>query len=78
MKKFFSIEEKKYVFEWNDITAFFTVVNVILVMSSFAWAPWIAIGNCIISLLLNIRYRTHINLYIIQIALVILNIYFLK
>lgn len=78
MKKLFSIEESKYVFEWNDVVAFLTIVNVVCVMLGCAFAPWIAIGNCLLSLVLNVKYKVHLNLYVIQVALVILNIFFLK
>lgn len=76
MKKFFGIE-KGYNFEWYDITACFTVLNVLFVILGFNWAPIFGILNCCICLILNIVYRAHINSYITQIALFILNFYFL-
>lgn len=77
VKKFFGVEEDKYIFEWNDVTTVLTVLNVALVVMGYAWAPWVGIVNSSISLLLNVKYKTHINLYVMQIALIILNAYFL-
>lgn len=77
IKKFFGITEKEYKFEWNDITALLTIINVTLVVMGFAWAPIVGLINCGLGLILNVKFRTHINLYAMQIALIILNIYFL-
>lgn len=77
MREFFGIKENKYVFEWTDVTTLLTILNVMLVVMGFAWAPWIGVINCILGLVLNVKCKTHINLYVMQIALIILNIYFL-
>lgn len=77
MKTFFGIETNRYIFEWSDITTALTVLNVTLVLAGFAYAPWIGIINCLLGLALNIKFRTHINMYIMQIALIVLNFYFL-
>lgn len=77
IKNFFSINENKYKFEIVDILSLLTVLNVALILAEWKPAPMIGIINCIISIIINIKNRTHINTYIIQIALVILNIYFL-
>lgn len=76
MKKFFGIETK-YTFEANDIVALFTIANVVLVIMGFWWAPCVGLANCLIGIGLNIKNRVHINLYIMQIAFIVLNIYFL-
>lgn len=77
MKTFFRIESDTYIFEWSDITTALTILNVALVLMGFAWAPWIGILNCGLGLLLNVKFRSHINMYVMQIALIILNSYFL-
>ena len=77
IKKFFGIEEDKYIFEWADLTTMLTVLNVALVLIGFPWAPWVGIINCCIGLLLNVKNKTHLNMYVMQIALIILNAYFL-
>lgn len=77
VKKFFGITEEQYVFEWADITSLLTVLNVAFVVVGFAWAPWIGIINCSLGMLLNVKYKAHLNMYVMQIALIILNSYFL-
>lgn len=77
MKAFFGIETNKYIFEWSDITTALTILNVMLVLAGFTQAPWVGIINCLLGLALNIKFRTHINMYIMQIALIVLNFYFL-
>lgn len=77
MKEFFGIETNKYVFEWADITTLLTILNVMLVVMGFYWAPIVGLVNCGLGLVLNIINRTHINMYAMQIALIVLNAYFL-
>ena len=77
MKKFFGIEANKYIFEWTDITTLLTILNVTLVVMGFYWAPVVGLVNCGLGLVLNVINRTHINMYVMQIALVVLNAYFL-
>ena len=76
MKKFFSIETS-YSFEANDIVALITIANVVLIIMGFWWAPMVGLVNCVVGIILNIKNRVHINLYIMQVAFIVLNIYFL-
>ena len=76
MKKFFRIESK-YKFEINDFVALLTIANVVLIIMGFWWAPMVGLVNCFVGIGLNIKNRVHINLYIMQVAFIILNIYFL-
>jgi hypothetical protein len=76
MKEFFGIKEK-YRFEANDIVALITIANVVLIIMGFWWAPMIGLVNCVVGIGLNIKNRVHINLYIMQVAFIVLNIYFL-
>lgn len=76
VKKFFKIETP-YKFEWGDVSALITVLNVALILMGMWWAPIIGLVGCALNLALNVRTHAHINLYLIQIALVVLNIYFL-
>lgn len=78
MRKFFGIESDKYVFEWADVTTGLTILNVALVLVGIAWAPVIGIVNSILGLILNIRFKTHLNMYVMQLALIVLNVYFLN
>ena len=77
MKKFFSIIQPRYKFEIFDITAIITILNVVFIIFGFWWAPVLGIINCIIFFIFNTKNHAHINNWITQIALVILNIYFL-
>ena len=67
----------KYKFEWGDVSALITILNVALILMGMWWAPIIGLVGCALNLVLNVRAHAHINLYLIQIALVVLNIYFL-
>lgn len=78
MRKFFGIESDEYVFEWADVTTGLTILNVVLVLVGIAWAPVIGIVNSILGLILNIRFKTHLNMYVMQLALIVLNMYFLN
>jgi len=77
MKNFFGIIENKYCFEIADMTTIITILNVAFIIMGFWWAPFFGIINCIIGIVINIKNKLHINMYIMQIALLILNIYFL-
>lgn len=77
IKNFFSITENTYKFEFGNISTILTVVNVAMVLGGLWYAPIVGIINCILSLVLNVKYHSHINMYVMQIALVILNICFL-
>lgn len=75
-KKFFRVETK-YRFEVADLSAILTVLNVTLILIGIRWAPVLGIVNCVISLVVNVKNRLHLNLYVIQFSLIVLNIYFL-
>lgn len=77
MREFFGITES-FRIEWNDVVALITILNVALVLLGFSWAPILGIANGVLSLVLNIKYRAHINLYVMQLAIIVLNIYFLS
>lgn len=76
VKEFFGINEK-YRFEIADLSAILTVLNVALILIGIYWAPLLGIANCFISLVVNVKNRLHLNLYVMQISLIVLNIYFL-
>lgn len=77
VKNFFSITETTYKFEIMDIFTLITVINVILVLMGVHWAPVVGIINCVLSLANCVKCRAHINNYVMQISLIILNSYFL-
>lgn len=76
IKKFFGIE-KSYEFELMDLFAFITILNVVLILVGIWWAPIFGVINCVLNIGFSIRNKTHINFYLMQIALLVLNIYFL-
>ena len=76
IKNFFGIE-KSFTFEIADLTTFITILNVAFIITGFWWAPLFGIANCVIGIVINIKNKLHINMYIMQIALLILNFYFL-
>lgn len=78
IKKFFGITENNYTFEWCDFTTFITILNVMFVLIGKWWAPFFGLLNCFVGLALNVKYKAHINTYMMQIALIVLNIYFLQ
>ena len=77
MREFFSIKEKEYKFEIWDLTALITILNVAFILMGFWWAPILGLVNCAICLVMNVINKVHINNYITQVALIVLNIYFL-
>lgn len=77
MKNFFSIAQPHYSFEIFDVTALFTLLNVVLIIQGVWFAPVFGLVNCAIIIILNIKNHAHINAYITQFSLIALNIYFL-
>ena len=77
IKKFFSIETEKYQFEIYDFTTIVTALNVTFILFGFWWAPMLGIANCLLFVALNVKTHAHVNAYISQLALIILNTYFL-
>ena len=77
MREFFSIEEKEYKFEIWDLTALITILNVAFILMGFWWAPILGLVNCAFCLVMNVINKVHINNYVTQVALIVLNIYFL-
>ena len=77
IKKFFSIEQDNYTFNIYDLTALFTILNVILIIEGFRFASAFGLVNCFICLAMAIRNHAFLNVYVTQIALIVLNIFFL-
>ena len=78
MKEFFSITESNYQFNIFDVTALFTILNVVFIILGYWFAPLFGLINCVICLITNVKNKSMINSYITQIALIILNVYFMK
>lgn len=78
VREFFGIKEDKFKIEWMDISTILTVINVTLIVCGVAWAPVVGIVNAVANIIILIINRGHINAYVMNTALIILNIYFLK
>ena len=78
MKEFFSITESHYQFSIFDVTALFTILNVTFIMLGYWFAPLFGLVNCGICLIINVKNKAMINSYVTQIALIILNLYFMR
>lgn len=68
---------KKYKFELDDISALLTVANVVLLLLGWEGAPAFGITNCALSIGRAIRHKSHFNIYVINVAILVLNFYFL-
>ena len=76
MKKFFDINTT-YRFEIMDLFTLVTILNVIFILLGFWWAPILGLANCVMNIVYNTRHKAHINAYLMQIALIVLNVFFL-
>lgn len=77
MKKFFSIKSNNYQFEIMDIITLLTILNVGFIICGFWYAPIFGLCACVLSIVTMIKNKNHINNYVMQLALIILNIFFL-
>lgn len=76
VKNYFQIEDG-YHFEWNDLRALITVVNVILIMIFGLDIAWFGLAVAILGLVKDILVDRRINGMIMHIANIGLNIFFL-
>ena len=76
MKTFFKIE-MPYRFEWNDLRAFITFINVILIMQFGLSIAWFGLAVALIGIVKDLVVDRHINGLIMHLANAALNIFFL-
>jgi len=76
MKKFFGIDSK-YEFEWNDLRAFITVINTVLIMIYGLSIAWFGLAVAVIGVVKDLMVDHRINGLVMHMANVVLNIYFL-
>jgi len=76
MKEFFRIETP-YKFEYNDLRAFITVINVILIMIFGLSIAWFGLAVALIGVVKDLKIDRHINGLVMHLASVALNIYFI-
>lgn len=76
MKEFFRVNEP-YKFEWNDLRAFITVINVVLIMIYGLSIAWFGLVVALIGVVKDLTVDRRINGLIMHLANVALNVYFL-
>jgi hypothetical protein len=76
MRKFFGIDGR-YKFEWNDLRAFITVINVILIMIYGLSIAWFGLAVAVIGVIKDLAVDHRINGLIMHLANVALNLYFI-
>lgn len=64
-------------FEWNDLRAFITVINVLLIMKFGLSIAWFSLGVATMGLIKDITIDKKVNSIVMHFANMILNIYFL-
>lgn len=64
--------------EWNDLRAFITVINVILIMRFGLSIVWFSLGVATMGLIKDITIDKKLNGAIMHMSNIILNIYFLS
>ena len=77
MKDFFNITSP-YKFEWNDLRAAVTLLNVILIMIFGLSISWFGLLIAIIGLVKDFTSDRHINGILMHLSTLVLNIYFLS
>ena len=76
MRNFFNINTK-YAFEWNDLRAVITVINVALIMCFGLSIAWFGLAVAVLGLIKDLAIDRRINGTIMHLANIILNTYFL-
>lgn len=76
VKNFFKIETK-YKFEWNDLRAFITTVNVILIMIYGLSIAWFGLAVALVGIVKDLTTDRHINGLVMHLSNVVLNVFFL-
>ena len=76
MKKFFGIETA-YQFEWNDLRAFITIINVVLIMIFGLSISWFGLAVAVFGLVKDFTSDRHVSGILMHLASMALNIYFL-
>lgn len=69
--------DENYRFEWNDLRAFITVINVILIMIYGLSIAWFGLAAAVIGIIKDLTCDHKINGFIMHLANVGLNVYFL-
>lgn len=76
VKKFFKIEGG-YVFEWNDLRALITLINVILIMVYGLSISWFGLVVAIVGVIKDLTTDRKVNGLVLHLSNVLLNLYFI-
>lgn len=76
MRKFFGINDT-YHFEWNDLRAVVTVLNVVLIMIYGLSIAWFGLAVAVVGIVKDLTTDHRINGLIMHLANAALNIFFL-
>ena len=76
LKKFFQLEQP-YKFEYNDLRALITLINVVLIMIFGLSISWYGLAVAIIGVIKDIAKDRRLNGLLMHLSNVMLNIYFL-
>lgn len=77
LKNYFKIESEKYQFEYNDLRAVITLINVILIMIFGLSIAWFGLAVAVIGFIKDLVVDRHINGMIMHLSNIVLNIYFI-
>jgi hypothetical protein len=77
VKRFFGINSA-YKFEWNDLRAIITIINVILIMIFGLSIAWFGLAVAIVGLVRDFTSDRHLNGILMHLASVVLNLYFIS
>ena len=76
IKNFFNIDEH-YQFEWNDLRAVMTVINVILIMTYGLSVAWVGLAISVIGVVRDLTKERRVSGLVMHLATVALNLYFI-
>lgn len=76
LKKFFQLEQP-YKFEYNDLRALITLINVVLIMIFGLSISWFGLAVALIGVIKDIAKDRRLNGLLMHLSNVMLNIYFL-
>ena len=76
IKNFFHIEGE-YQFDYGDLRAFITVINVVLIMVYGLSIAWFGLAVAVFGLVKDLTSDRHINGIVMHLSSIILNTYFL-
>lgn len=76
IKRAFNIE-RKYKFEFNDIRAVLTLLNVVLIMTFGLSIAWFGLAISVFGFAKDLTSDRHINGIVMHLSTIALNIYFI-